>query len=51
MKVVLFIILATLSATATPFELEKGSRVVLVGNGLGSRMIQFSSFETLLHLQ
>ncbi|MDB4431860.1 SGNH/GDSL hydrolase family protein [Akkermansiaceae bacterium] len=51
MKVVLFILLALLSATATPFELEKGSRVVLVGNGLGSRMIQFSSFETLLHLQ
>jgi hypothetical protein len=51
MKVVLFIFLATLSATATPFELKKGSRVVLLGNGLGSRMMQFGSFETLLHLQ
>lgn len=51
MKVVLFIFLATLSATATPLELKKGSRVVLLGNGLGSRIMQFSSFETLLHLQ
>ncbi len=51
MKVVLFIILATLSVTATPFEFKKGSRVVLLGNGLGSRMMQFGSFETLLHLQ
>ena len=51
MKVVLFVFLAILSATAAPFELLKGSRVVLVGNGLGSRMMQFGSFETLLHLQ
>ena len=51
MKVVLFIFLAPLSATATPLELKKGSRVVLLGNGLGSRIMQFSSFETLLHLQ
>ena len=51
MKVVLFVFLAILSATAAPFELLKGSRVVLLGNGLGSRMMQFGSFETLLHLQ
>ena len=51
MKVVLFGFLAILSATASPFELKKGSRVVLLGNGLGSRMMQFGSFETLLHLQ
>ena len=51
MKAVLLIFLAALSATAAPLELKKGSRIVLVGNGLGSRMVQYGFFETQLHLQ
>ncbi|MEN8866209.1 MAG: PVC-type heme-binding CxxCH protein [Akkermansiaceae bacterium] len=51
MKIVLFIFLAILSATAAPLELKKDSRIVLVGNGLGSRMMQFGSLETRLYLQ
>jgi len=39
------------SATAEPFQLKKDSRIVLLGNGLGSRMMQFGTFETRLHLQ
>jgi mono/diheme cytochrome c family protein/glucose/arabinose dehydrogenase len=51
MKAFLFIFLAILSAAATPIELEKGSRIVLVGGGFGSRMMQFGSFEAHLHMQ
>ncbi|MEM7199826.1 MAG: PVC-type heme-binding CxxCH protein [Planctomycetota bacterium] len=32
-------------------ELKKGSRIVLVGNGLGSRMLHTGLFETRLHLR
>ena len=32
-------------------NLKKGSRIVLMGNGLGSRMIHFGHFETGLHLR
>ena len=49
MKSALLLILAILSAAAAPLELKKGSRIVFVGNGLGSRMMQFGSFETYLH--
>jgi putative heme-binding domain-containing protein len=34
-----------------PFRLEKQARVVLLGNGLGSRMIHFDHFETELQLR
>ena len=54
------IVLATLSAAcdssiteAKPrfLELKKGSRIALVGNGLGSRMLHTGLFETRLHLR
>lgn len=44
-------ILAIFPVLAAPIELEKDSRIVLIGNGLGSRMMQFGLFETNLHLQ
>jgi mono/diheme cytochrome c family protein/glucose/arabinose dehydrogenase len=50
MKAVLFSLLAIFSAAAAPLELKKGSRIVLVGNGLGSRMMQFGIFESSLHI-
>jgi len=34
-----------------PFRLEKQARIVLLGNGLGSRMIHFGHFETELQLR
>ena len=34
-----------------PFKLEKQARIVLMGNGLGSRMTYFGHFETELHLR
>jgi mono/diheme cytochrome c family protein/glucose/arabinose dehydrogenase len=37
------------TAHAAPLELPKESRVTLLGNGLGSRMLSFGSFETELH--
>jgi putative heme-binding domain-containing protein len=36
---------------ADPFKLDKQARVVLMGNGLGSRMIHFGHFETELQLR
>ena len=44
-------IFALTPALASPITLKKDSRIVLIGNGLGSRMMQFGSFETNLHLQ
>ena len=43
--------LAIAPTHAAPLDLEKDSRIVLIGNGLGSRMMQFGSFEINLHLQ
>ncbi len=34
------------NAGGEPIKLDQGSRVVLIGNGLGSRMMQFGYFET-----
>jgi len=34
-----------------PFRLEPGARVVLLGNGLGSRMLHFGHFDTELHVR
>jgi len=35
----------------TTLKLKPGSRIVLIGNGLGSRMIHFGQFETGMHLR
>jgi len=43
--------LAISSGHAAPIELKQGSSIVLVGNGLGSRMMQFGSFEANLYQQ
>ena len=34
---------------AEPLAMEKASRVVLVGSGLGARMMHYGLFETALH--
>ena len=34
-----------------PIPLEPGARIVLMGNGLGSRMLHYGHFETGLHLR
>jgi putative heme-binding domain-containing protein len=34
-----------------PIKIEKGTRIALLGNGLGSRMIHFGHFETELHVR
>jgi lysophospholipase L1-like esterase len=39
----------TPQAAAPPLELQKGDRIVLVGNTLAERMQLFNHFETLLH--
>ncbi len=36
-------------SAANPLELEKSTRIALVGNGLGSRMMRFGFFERELH--
>ena len=36
-------------ASAVEMELPKDSRVVLLGNGLGSRMLRYGHFETEMH--
>ncbi len=36
-------------AQAQPIKLEKGARVVLIGSGLGSRMMHFGYFEAQVH--
>ena len=54
MKFLLFFLLGIGSITATSatqLTLKKHSRIVLLGNGLGSRMMQYGTFETALHLQ
>lgn len=45
---VAFFSLAFVSSTCAndPLKLSNGSRIVLIGNGLGSRMMRFSYFET-----
>jgi len=51
MKNLFLFLLTFLTASAAPLKLEKDSRIVLLGNGLDSRMMQFGTFETRLHLQ
>ncbi len=55
-RVLALAVLAALAAPAgaqdvAPLKLEKGGRVVLMGNGLASRMVHFDHFETGLHLR
>jgi mono/diheme cytochrome c family protein/glucose/arabinose dehydrogenase/lysophospholipase L1-like esterase len=38
--------LSTVSFAAEPLQLDDGSSVVIIGNGLGSRMLLFGHFET-----
>ncbi len=39
------------SAASLPLTVEQGERIVIVGNGLGERMLYFPHFETDLHRQ
>ena len=39
------------AATSLPLTVEKGERIVILGNGLGERMLYFPHFETDLHRQ
>jgi len=41
----------TTPSDPAPIRLEKGARIVLLGNGLGSRMLHFAHFEAGLHLR
>ena len=41
---------AVIHAKPRFLDLHKGSRIVLVGNGLGSRMLHSGTFETGMHL-
>lgn len=50
-KILILGLVAISSSHAAPLALEKGSSIVLIGNGLGSRMMQFGKFEANLHLQ
>ncbi len=45
------VLLTSVWATAAPLELKEDSRIVLIGGGLGSRMMQYGSFEANLHHQ
>lgn len=38
-------------STSTPLKINKRSRIVLIGNNLGSRMMNFGHFETEMHLR
>ena len=50
MKIVAFFLTTALTVLGAPLKLKKGSRIALIGGGMGSRMMQFGKFETLLHL-
>lgn len=51
MKLLPAILFSFVTCNAAPLILEKDSRIVLVGNGLGSRMMQFDAFEATLYQQ
>jgi mono/diheme cytochrome c family protein/glucose/arabinose dehydrogenase/lysophospholipase L1-like esterase len=40
-----------IQSNATALKVQKGSRIVLIGNNLGSRMMNFGHFETEMHLR
>ncbi|MCU0400918.1 MAG: hypothetical protein MUE75_07890, partial [Algoriphagus sp.] len=50
----IFILLGVLSGGCTPektLEIRKGSKITLVGNNLGSRMMEYGLFETEMHMR
>ncbi len=47
----IFVLLFLSRTFAVPIEVKKDCRVVLVGNGLGARMIHYGHFETEMHLR
>ena len=47
----LLLLLVSTICFADTLKVEKGSHIVLVGNGLGSRMLNYGHFETELHLR
>ena len=47
-----FLIIGVSSVSAAPaLRIEKDDHIVLIGNGLGSRMMQYGFFESALHLE
>ena len=47
-----FLIIGASSISAAPaLSIEKDDHIVLIGNGLGSRMMQYGFFESALHLE
>ena len=48
---IIALILASCSKKDRILELNKGSHIVLIGNNLGSRMMNFGHFETEMHLR
>lgn len=55
-RVATVILIAILTLQFTPsappvIQLKKGSRIVLIGNNLGSRMMNYGHFETEMHLR
>ncbi len=46
-----FAVLPAWTQASDPFRIEKQARIVLMGNGLGSRMIHSGHFETELHVR
>lgn len=43
------LLLTPILASAEPFEIQADSRIVMIGGGLGARMMNFGHFETELH--
>ena len=50
MKTLLVLFLGIIACSAAPLTVSKDDHIVLLGNGLGSRMMQYGIFETSLHL-
>ncbi len=46
-----WLVIGSTITSAVELDLPKDSRVVLLGNGLGSRMLRYGHFETELHLR
>lgn len=51
LMLIIALILASCSKKGHTLELSKGSHIVLIGNNLGSRMMNFGHFETEMHLR
>ncbi|RYG54683.1 MAG: dehydrogenase, partial [Chitinophagaceae bacterium] len=48
---ILFILIGCNNADKSGIRFSKGSHIILIGNNLGSRMINYGSFETEMHLR